>query len=184
VSKISLKSIQNTGKKIEKNQVKNNDDKIVAKYSEISNKPKNVTIKNDVPHDDFELLLEKLKPQINPKKNTDIPKSEVLEPVLKEKQQLSEHEKTKLIGLLHLYIAKFPEKLKSYKAKNFHKMDVDKLLEMKEIFKKEVSTSSNLTMAVEASVKMLQLYEFAYCNFGVNIKGVSKIGRQMNTSKL
>jgi hypothetical protein len=176
MSKISLKSIQNTGKNSEKKVARNNNDKILTKYSEISNKPKNVTIKNDVPNEDFKLLLENIKTKKTEKKFNEIPKSEVLKPVLKEKQELNEHEKTKLIGLLHFYIAEFPEKLQSYKAKNFHKMDADKLLEMKEIFKKEISISSNLTMAVEASVKMLELYEFACCNFGVNIKGVSKIG--------
>jgi hypothetical protein len=79
-----------------------------------------------------------------------------------------------LIGLLHLYIAEFPEKLKAYKGKNFYKMKDAELLALKEVFKKEVTTSNNLSMAVDASVKMLELYEFACCNFGVNIKGIAK----------
>jgi hypothetical protein len=32
-------------------------------------------------------------------------------------------------------------------------------------------------MAVEVSIKMLEMYEFTHYNFGVNIKGVSKIGQ-------
>jgi hypothetical protein len=33
---------------------------------------------------------------------------------------LLEYEKNKVIGLLHLYISEFPDKLKTYKGKNFH----------------------------------------------------------------
>jgi hypothetical protein len=36
--------------------VAKNNDKIEVKYKEISNKPQNVVIKNDIPNNDFELL--------------------------------------------------------------------------------------------------------------------------------
>jgi hypothetical protein len=173
--KISLKSIQNNGKYLDKKMAKNNNNKIEVKYKEISNKPQNVVIKNDIPNNDFELLLNNLKKNEIEKANNEITKANVLKPVLKETKELNEHKTTKLIGLLHLYIAEFPDKLKSYKTKNFYKMDAEKLLEMKEIFKKEINTSTNITMAAEASVKMIELYEFVCCNFGMNIKGVSKI---------
>jgi hypothetical protein len=97
-------------------------------------------------------------------------------PPVPETKSLTDQDRNKLIELLHLYIAEFPDKLKAYKGKNFHKLDDEKLLQMKEIFKKEVVTSNNLTMAVEASIKMLELYEFTCCNFKVNIKGISKLG--------
>jgi flagellin-specific chaperone FliS len=89
---------------------------------------------------------------------------------------LSEPERNKLIGLLHLYISEFPDKLKLYKEKNFHKMTDKELLNMKEIFKKEVNTSNNLSMAVELSIKLLELYEYVCCDFmQVNIEGISKL---------
>jgi hypothetical protein len=56
-------------------------------------------------------------------------------------------------------------------------MTDEELLNMKEIFKKEVNTSNNLSMAVESSVKLLELYEYVCCDFmQVNIKGISKLG--------
>jgi hypothetical protein len=90
---------------------------------------------------------------------------------------LSESERNKLIGLLHLYISEFPDKLKTYKGKIFHKLIDDKLLNMKEIFKKKINTSNNLSMAIESFVKLLELYEYVCCDFmQVNIKGISKLG--------
>jgi hypothetical protein len=56
-------------------------------------------------------------------------------------------------------------------------MTDDELIKLKDIFKKEVNTSNNLSMAVESSVKLLELYEYVCCDFlQVNIKGVSKLG--------
>jgi hypothetical protein len=174
MSKISLKSIQNkainpdkkmvTIKSSQKIETPNNDKKldfnmVLTEIQKNGNKQVHnhgKTVKQTKQHD-----------------NTILPQ----ENAIVHNKELSEHERNKLIGLLHLYIAEFPEKLKEYKGKNFHKMDNNKLLELKDIFKKEVTTSNNLTMAVETSVKMLEMYEFACCNFGVNIKGVSKIGQ-------
>jgi hypothetical protein len=94
-----------------------------------------------------------------------------------EVKPLLENERNKVIGLLHLYISEFPDKLKTYKGKNFHKITDEELLNMKEIFKKEVNISNNLSTAVESSVKLLELYEYVCCDFmQVNIKGISKLG--------
>jgi hypothetical protein len=41
--------------------------------------------------------------------------------VVRHDKPLLEHERNKLIGLLHLYISEFPDKLKTYKGKNFTK---------------------------------------------------------------
>jgi hypothetical protein len=55
-------------------------------------------------------------------------------------------------------------------------MTDEELLKMKEIFKKEVNTSNNLSMAIESSVKLLELYEYVYCDFmQVNINAISKL---------
>jgi flagellin-specific chaperone FliS len=55
-------------------------------------------------------------------------------------------------------------------------MTDEELLNMKEIFKKEVNTSNNLSMAVKLSVKLLELYEYICCDFmQVNIKEISKL---------
>jgi hypothetical protein len=49
---------------------------------------------------------------------------------------------------------------------------------MKEIFKKEVNTGNNLSMAVESFIKLLELHESVCCDFmQVNIKGILKLGQ-------
>lgn len=177
MAKINLSSIQNKAIK---------DDKIIAK-KEVTQKEVKTSVQNSViQKDDFNLILQRIKegknkPVIKTVEQPILPVTKQLEPLLEHKQEvetkpLTESEKTKLIGLLHLYIAEFPDKLNKYKGKNFYKMSDKDLLDIKDMFKKEVTTSNNLTMAVEASIKMLELYEFTCCNFGVNIKGVSKIG--------
>jgi hypothetical protein len=51
------------------------------------------------------------------------------------------------------------------------------LVDHKNIFQKEVSTSSGLTWAVDMSKNLLQMYEFAMVNMlDINISGVSKLG--------
>jgi hypothetical protein len=47
----------------------------------------------------------------------------------------------------------------------------------KKIFKKEVTTSNNLSVAVEVSSKLFEMYEFMRCNFGINVTGISKVGQ-------
>jgi hypothetical protein len=76
----------------------------------------------------------------------------------KEEMQLTENQRDKLIALLNMYIAEFPEKLGKYKGKNFHKMKDNELIEYT-MFHKEVSTSNNLNMAIDATGKLLP------CNF-------------------
>jgi hypothetical protein len=62
-------------------------------------------------------------------------------------------------------------------------MDVDKLLEMKKIFKKENNINNNLNMVVGVSVTMLKLNEFACCNFGVNISKIKETDKYKQTIK-
>lgn len=90
---------------------------------------------------------------------------------------MNEYDKNKTIALLNLYIAEFPEKLSKYKNKNFNNMKDKELIELKDVFHREVTSSNQLGVAVEASKKALQLYEFTCCNLlDVNIKGASKVG--------
>ena len=93
---------------------------------------------------------------------------------------LTENERNKIIALCQLYLAEFPEKLTEYKnkVKNLHKMSDEDLVELKQIMQKQVTTSNSLGMAVETSVKALELYEYIMCDYAnINIKGVSKLGQ-------
>jgi hypothetical protein len=182
MAKISLKSIQNNNI----NQVKPKTKQKPVKNMEI-HAPKqcnNIVIKQPESKHTFNDILTSF--VVENKENlvnaqhanefqNNIQKQKV--EVVRHDKPLLEPKRNKLIGLLHLYISEFPDKLKTYKGKNFHKMTDEKLLNMKEIFKKEVNTSNNLSMAVESSVKLLELYEYVCCDFmQVNIKGISKLG--------
>jgi hypothetical protein len=178
MAKISLKSIQNNGinqgktktqQKQVKIQVPKQSDKIVAKLPE--DKPSFNNILANLQKNIVETKLEHQKSRENlVSQHLEKDQNEPL-------KALSDYERNKIIGLLHLYIAEFPDKLKTYKGKNFHKMTNKELLNIKDIFKKEVNTSNNLSMAVESSVKLLELYEYVCCDFmQVNIKGISKLG--------
>jgi hypothetical protein len=182
MTKISLKSIQNNvrngeikeilSKPIEK-QVKVKLTKNVVNKPDFNQIMKEIT--NTVKFKELQVENTVVPKVINYKESAEFPLSLSQTKDVTFTKQLTEHERDKLIGLLHLYIVEFPDKLKSYKIKNLHKMDDSSLLELKEVFKKEVTTSNNLSMAVETSVKLLEIYEFACCNFGINIKGMSKI---------
>lgn len=55
-------------------------------------------------------------------------------------------------------------------------MTDEKLQETLQLMKRDASTSNSLNMAVAASGKALELYEFMMCNYAnINIKGVSKL---------
>ena len=79
--------------------------------------------------------------------------------------------------MLNLYLCEFPEKLSKYKSKQLYKLSDSELLLLKDQFKSEVSTSNNLNMMVQGSIKALDIYEYVMTDYlNVNIKGVSKIG--------
>jgi hypothetical protein len=127
--KIYLKSIQNKGT--------NDNDKVVNKPSE--NNVENVVVKKEVLQPDFNDFLNNLniKPVIPPKQQNIIPIKTISSENEDQTTKLSDHKRNKLIGLLYLYIAEFPDKLKAYKSKNFHKIDDNQLCETKKYSKKK-----------------------------------------------
>lgn len=92
------------------------------------------------------------------------------------KVTLTPNEKAKIIAIIQLYIAEFPDKLKKYKSKNLDKMSDEDLIELKSTIHKEAISTNSLSMLTENSGKMLLLYEHLMCDYvGVNVKGVSNI---------
>jgi hypothetical protein len=180
MTKISLKSIQNnninhvkpkTTQKPVKNvamKVPKQSDKVVTKQSlvfqdkNIENKP----IFNDILTSLQKNIVENKENLVHEQPTNEFHKQVKKEQKAVNSKELSESERNKLIGLLHLYISEFPDKLKTYKGKNFLKMTNDELIDMKELFKKEVNTSNNLSMAVEFSVncwRCMSMYVVILC---------------------
>lgn len=182
MAKINLSSIQNKANTIVQNtdinKVKTpvipNNDKIqvqpgkVPSFNEMLTKVQNTEL-NPIPKPI------KNKPTKEPKQDF-TPKQIKEDTHDNETTKLTEQERNKLIALLNMYLAEFPEKLKQYKQKNLNKMGDSELQEMKKVFQREVSTSNSLNMAVEMSGKALELYEFLMTDYmGVNIKGISNL---------
>jgi hypothetical protein len=181
MAKINLKSIQNTG--INQAKTKTKPKPATNIENQVPKQCDNIVIKQTENKPSFNNILTNLQKHVVENKENLVnahPKNEFYQHHEKDQEimkALSDSERNKVIGLLHLYISEFPEKLKTYKGKNFHKMTDDELFNMKELFKKEVNTSNNLSLAVDSSVKLLELYEYVCCDFmQVNIKGISKLG--------
>lgn len=190
MSYIDLSSIKkkkpgktNTKNNIDKYQGKTNTKNKVDKYQGINTdekKPANTESNNNINESFLNLLQKKAAASLN----------EPIDPLVSfaggkdkgqnvhqsEENELTNEQRTKMIALLNLYVANFPEKLHKYKNKNFNNLNNSELIETKKQIQNEVTTSNNLNMICESSGKLLELYEFICCNYlDINIKGVSKL---------
>lgn len=86
-------------------------------------------------------------------------------------------DRNKTINILKLYVKEFPDKLKEYKNHKYDKMSDNELLELKEQFQYDVSSSSNVSFACEAAKKGLYMYEMIGCEVGLNIRGISNLSQ-------
>lgn len=171
--KIDLSSIRNTVKNDINNNVKND----ATETKKITTKQKDVN--NNVLPDwtkltqDFNNTTRNEVAKIEVVKN-DVVKNEVINNT--DKKTLTENERMKIISILNLYICEFPEKLGKYKNKQLHTMSDDNLIALRDDFHREVSTTNQLSMVVDASKKALQVYEYLMCSMDVDLEGVSRVG--------
>lgn len=176
--KIDLSSIRNRAKK----EINDDTTKIVTKKENIEpsfeasfpnwqklshdyNNTKN-TVNNTVVDKNMVVKNEVVKNEVT---KNEVNNTEVQKP-------LTENERMKLISILNLYICEFPEKLGKYKNKQLHTMTDENLLKLKDEFHREVCTSNQMGMVVEASKKALSLYEYLLCNMNFDVEGVHRIG--------
>jgi hypothetical protein len=131
MAKINLKSIQNNGINQVKTKTKpkpaNNIENQVPKQSD------KIVIKQTEDKPSFNDILTNLQKNVVENKENLVnahPKNEFYKHHEKDREimkALSESERNKVIGLLYLYISEFPEKLNTYKNKNFHKIADEEL---------------------------------------------------------
>jgi hypothetical protein len=91
---------------------------------------------------------------------------------------LSENERAKKVKLLELYCMEFPDELAQYKNKNWNKCSDNELIEYKKIFDKSVTSSNSLNWAVTGSQQALRIYEMLGNLAGLQIQGISELGKQ------
>jgi hypothetical protein len=98
--------------------------------------------------------------------------------------KLTDLEKTKKIKLLELYQIEFPDELQKYQTIKFAKCSDEELIRYKEIFEKNISSTNNLDWGGSISQQTLQLYEVLGKMGGLEINGISKLGRTSEWQKL
>jgi hypothetical protein len=90
---------------------------------------------------------------------------------------LTDLEKAKKIKLLELYQIEFPDELQKYTSIKFEKCSDEELVKYNEIFQQNVSSTNYLDWGVSISQQALQLYEALSKIGGLEINGISKLGR-------